>query len=172
MSVSLWQNAVKRLTDTLVVILPDHSNQIQTNYTSYAKELNDLHAETLQAIADIPEKQRVLVTAHDAFGYFGKTYDIKVRGLQGISTSSEYGLKDLEDLTEYLMEQSIPAIFVESSIPDRSIQAVIRGCKEKGHNIKLGGTLYSDAMGAENTPEGTYVGMIRSNVTTIVNGLR
>jgi manganese/zinc/iron transport system substrate-binding protein len=114
----------------------------------------------------------VLVTAHDAFGYFGRAYDIEVRGLQGISTVSEFGLADISSLVDMLAGRKIKAVFVESSVPRRSIEAVVKGVKDRGHDIVIGGQLYSDAMGTAGTPDGTYIGMVSANVNTIVKALR
>ncbi len=123
-------------------------------------------------MAGIPEEQRVLVTAHDAFGYFGRAYDMEVMGLQGLSTDAEYGLGDVQALVDTLVTRNIKAVFVESSISERSINAVIEGAKEKGHTVSIGGELFSDAMGEEGTEEGTYLGMYRHNVDTIAKALK
>jgi manganese/zinc/iron transport system substrate-binding protein len=124
-----------------------------------------------QQIALIPQEQRVLITAHDAFEYFGRAYNIEVRGLQGISTVSEFGLKDITDLVQFIIDRKIKAVFVETSISERSINAVVEGCRQKGHEIQIGGSLYSDAMGASGTPEGTYIGMVNANIVTITKAL-
>ena len=114
----------------------------------------------------------MLVTAHDAFNYFGNSHGMEVRGLQGLSTDSEYGLKDIQNIVDFLVENNIKAVFIESSVSDKAMKAVIEGAKEKGHTIKIGGELYSDAMGAEGTAEGTYIGMYKHNVNTIVDSLK
>ena len=113
-----------------------------------------------------------MITAHDAFGYFGKAYQFEVKGLQGISTVSEYGLKDVSNLVNFITEREIKAVFVESSVSDRSLKAVTEGCKSKGHHVKIGGTLFSDAMGEAGTIEGTYIGMVQYNVNTIIHSLK
>lgn len=120
----------------------------------------------------IPATQRVLITAHDAFGYFGDAYKIEVRGLQGISTLSEFGLRDVTDLVNFIIARKVKAIFVETSVSQKSIEAVLQGCREKGWNVKIGGTLFSDAMGNAGTPEGSYVGMVNANVGKIVESLK
>lgn len=142
------------------------------NADAYLAELEKLDAEVAEQIQTIPDQSRVLVTAHDAFGYFGQAYGIKVMGLQGISTASEAGTKDVTDLRDYLVEHKIKAVFIESSVPRKAIDAVIQGAKEKGHELVIGGELFSDAMGEEGTTEGTYLGMIRHNVKTIVEALK
>ncbi len=145
---------------------------IRKNADAYIAQLKELDEYAAKQIASIPEGQRVLVTAHDAFGYFGKAYGIKVMGLQGISTASEYGSKDVSDLRDFLVTNKIKAVFVESSVPKKSIEAVIQGAAKQGHDVKIGGELFSDAMGEEGTPEGTYLGMVRHNVDTIVKALK
>jgi manganese/zinc/iron transport system substrate-binding protein len=134
--------------------------------------MRTLHAYCKEQIAAIPEAQRVLITAHDAFGYFGRAYGIKVVGLQGISTSSEYGPRDISRIVNMILSTRVKAVFIESSVPKRSIEAVVEGCKARGHSVRIGGTLYSDAMGTAGTPEGTYPGMVKHNVDTIVAALK
>ncbi|TLS53757.1 manganese transporter [Paenibacillus antri] len=170
--VKLWMQAAETVQRELAKLDPDNAGTYEANAKAYLAELEALDAYARERIATIPEGQRVLVTAHDAFGYFGKAYDIEVRGLQGISTASEAGSKDVTDLRDFLVERKIKAVFVETSVSNRSITAVIEGAKKLGHDLKEGGTLYSDAMGEEGTPEGTYVGMVRHNVDTIVNALQ
>lgn len=171
-NVKLWMTATETIRDALIEFDPDHKADYQKNAETYLNKLKVLDQEIAEKIASIPEKSRVLVTAHDAFGYFGDAYNIKVMGLQGLSTASEAGTKDLIDLRDYLVENKIKAVFIESSVPRKAIDAVIQGAEEKGHKIEIGGELFSDAMGEEGTPEGTYVGMVRHNVDTIVNALK
>jgi len=171
-SVQLWLDVVQFISKNISEIDKDHASFYKENTTQHVKELTSLHNWTQEQIKMISEQQRVLITAHDAFGYFGRAYGMKVKGLQGLSTAAEYGLKDVTNLVDYISENKIKAVFVESSVSDRSIKAVIEGCKNKEHNVVNGGTLYSDAMGAANTPEGTYIGMVKYNVTTIVNALK
>jgi len=170
--VGLWMEAAETVRDELAAFDPERAEQYAANAEAYLTELRALDDYVREQIASIPEERRVLVTAHDAFGYFGAAYGIEVRGLQGISTASEAGSKDVTDLRDFLVERRIPAIFVETSVSDRSISAVIEGARELGHDIEEGGTLFSDAMGEAGTPEGTYVGMVRHNVDTIVNALK
>lgn len=170
--VSLWKEAVKQIHTTLVAYDSSH-NQPYTRATElYLSRLDSLHAAVKVHLLDIPEEQRVLITAHDAFGYFGDAYQIEVRGLQGISTVAEFGLRDVTDLVDYIIDRKIKALFVETSVSEKSINAVVQGCRKKGWNIKIGGSLYSDAMGEEGTPEGTYIGMVHANVKTIVKALK
>ncbi|WP_397376200.1 metal ABC transporter solute-binding protein, Zn/Mn family [Paenibacillus sp. sptzw28] len=167
-----WMTATESVRDTLVEKDPENADDYRNNAENYLKQLRLLHDEVAEKIKSIPEASRVLVTAHDAFGYFGDAYGIKVMGLQGISTASEAGTKDVTDLRDYLVENKIKAVFIESSVPRKAIDAVIQGAKAKGHEMNIGGELFSDAMGEEGTPEGTYIGMVRHNVEIIVGALK
>lgn len=170
--IELWQYAVDRVTEGLIEADPDNEEEYQNNAEAYKKELDVLHTYAKDKIAEIPKKSRVLVTAHDAFQYFGKAYGMDVLGLQGLSTESEYGLNDIERIIQTLIERDVKAVFVESSVSDKSINAVIEGAAEEGHEVEIGGELYSDAMGAADTEEGTYTGMFRHNIDTIVDSLK
>ena len=168
---ALWQKAAERIHAILVEHRPDQKSYFDERAAVYLAKLADLHEYAKAQIATIPEAHRILVTAHDAFGYFGRAYGMEVLGIQGISTSSEYGLQDLNKLIDLITSQNVQAVFVETSISHASIEALIAGAKSKGHSVRLGGTLYSDAMGEAGTPEGTYLGMFRHNVDTIVEAL-
>jgi len=170
--VSLWSHAVRLIADSLAALDAAHAVEYRGRADRYRQRLDSLDRWIRTTISAIPREQRLLITAHDAFGYFGAAYDIEVRGLQGISTVSEFGLADINTLVRTIVERRVRAVFVESSVPRRSIQAVVEGVKGRGHTVAIGGTLYSDAMGARGTPEGTYVGMVSSNVRTIVNALK
>jgi len=170
--VQLWITAVETVRDHLIQADPGRKADYEARAAAYIGELEDLDRYVRKQIASIPKKRRVLVTAHDAFGYFGRAYDIQVVGLQGINTASEYGLSDVQQLVNLLTERKIKAVFIESSVPKRSIEAVVKGAAAKGHRVSIGGELYSDALGEAGTPEGTYVGMIRHNVDTIVSALK
>lgn len=170
--VELWLDVSQFISEKLSEIYPDKADTFRNNAKSYQDSLKKLHEETRSKIASIPKERRVLITAHDAFGYFGKAYDIEVKGLQGISTLSEFGIKDVKDLVDFIVTRKIKAVFVETSIPKKSLEAVVRGCQQRGHKIKIGGTLFSDAMGEADSPEGTYIGMVQTNVNTIVNALK
>jgi manganese/zinc/iron transport system substrate-binding protein len=171
-SVLHWQKAMAFAAKQIALKDTLNADEYTLNANKYSNTLIELNRWVLQEIESLPENQKIMITAHDAFGYFGEAYHIKVRGLQGISTITEFGLKDITDLVNYIVENRVKAVFVESSVPTRAIDAVVEGCAAKGHQIKIGGTLYSDAMGAEGTPEGTYVGMVKSNVSKIVKGLK
>jgi manganese/zinc/iron transport system substrate-binding protein len=168
----LWHQVIDSLSIELQNHFPASKTAIQINHARYAAEIDSLHLFATSELARIPAEQRVLVTAHDAFSYFGKRYAIEIHALQGISTVAEFGLKDITDLVELVSSRKIKAIFVESSISPRSIESVLTGCREKGHAVNLGGTLYSDALGTSGTPEATYIGMMKANITTIASGLR
>lgn len=170
--VSLWKQVVIKINNSLKEFDPSNAKYYQQNTADYLTQLDSLHRWVQQQIAGIPEEQRVLITAHDAFEYFGRAYNIEVRGLQGISTVSEFGLKDITDLVQFIIDRKIKAVFVETSISQRSIKAVVEGCRSQGHDVRIGGSLFSDAMGAENTPEGTYLGMVNANVITITQALK
>jgi len=170
--VSLWSQAVQLIGDKLAGLQPSQAAAYRKRTQRFRGQLDTLHRYVARQISSIPEQQRVLITAHDAFEYFGQAYNIEVHGLQGISTVSEYGLRDISQLVDFIVDRQIKAVFVESSVPRRSLEAVVEGCRQKGHEVSIGGTLYSDAMGAEGTPEGTYPGMVRSNVQTIVGSLK
>lgn len=170
--VKLWIEAAETVRDHLIQADPDRKENYEARAAAYIEELEELDRYVREQIASIPKERRVLVTAHDAFSYFGQAYDIEVVGLQGINTAAEYGLKDVQKLVNLLTERKIKAVFVESSVPKRSIEAVVKGASEKGHRVKIGGELFSDALGEAGTPEGTYIGMIRHNVDAIVSALK
>ena len=170
--VSLWRQALPAVRDALTARAPQHAAKFAERCTAYELELEQLHDECLVKLASIPASLRVLVTAHDAFHYFGRAYSVEVRAVQGVSTESEAGVRDINQLVEFLVERKIKALFVESSVSARNIQALVEGCQSRGHSIVIVGELFSDAMGAANSSEGTYPGMVRHNLYTIVAALR
>lgn len=170
--IDIWKSAISDITNTLEKELPQNKDVFNKNEEIYFQKLKELSDWSEERINEIPEKQRVLVTAHDAFNYFGNSHSMEVRGLQGLSTDSEYGLKDIQNIVDFLVDRNIKAVFVESSVSDKAMKAVIEGAKGKGHSIQIGGELFSDAMGAEGTEEGTYIGMYKHNVNTIVDSLK
>jgi len=169
--VALWAGAAREVRDTLVAADPAHAPGYQARATLYLAELERLDAEARTKSAAVPKASRVIVTAHDAFGYFGRAYGYEVVGLQGISTASEAGAKDVRRLADLIAARRIPAIFVESSVAPRTIEAVQEAVRSRGFDVAIGGSLYADAMGSEGTPDGTYVGMVRHNVDTITTAL-
>ena len=171
-SVELWTKAVTNIIKKMVQLDEKHAAQYTKNGEAYLTKLRQLHEEVKIGIAGIPEGQRTIITSHDAFTYFGKAYDIEVDALQGISTVTEFGLKDITNMVDKIVAKKTKAIFVESSVAPKSIEAVIAGCKKKGQDVKIGGSLFSDAMGEEGTPEGTYIGMIQHNLKVITESLK
>ncbi|WP_042221124.1 metal ABC transporter solute-binding protein, Zn/Mn family [Oceanobacillus manasiensis] len=170
--ISLWKQAAEAVRDGLIELDPDNESIYNENTSNYLSELDDLEAYAKDRFTEIPEESRVLVTAHDAFNYFGEAYGFDVIGLQGLSTESDYGVNDVQHIIDTLVERNIKGVFVESSVSERSINAVVEGAKEAGHDVAIGGELYSDAMGEAGTEEGTYIGMFRHNVDTIVESLK
>jgi manganese/zinc/iron transport system substrate-binding protein len=170
--VALWSDAMLVVRDALAAFDPAHAGEYKASAEAYQKQLVELGDYTRHEIASIPEKQRVMVTAHDAFRYFGRAYEIEVRGIQGINTEGEASVKEINNLVNLLVARKIKAVFVESSVSERNIRALVEGCRARGHDITIGGELFSDAMGEDGTPEGTYVGMVKHNVDTIVRALK
>ena len=170
--VSLWQSATRTVAAALTSLDPNSAALYAANASAYLAKLETLDQYARSQIATIPAAQRVMITAHDAFGYFGQAYGMEVRGLQGISTASEISAADVQGLTEFITSRKIKALFVESSVPESTVRAVQEAVRSRGHEVVIGGELFSDAMGAEGTPEGTYIGMVTFNVDTIVSALR
>ncbi|MCH1472890.1 MAG: zinc ABC transporter substrate-binding protein, partial [Bacteroidia bacterium] len=148
-------------------------DRILKNYQDYAIKIQSTKT-NLQKLLDeeLDSNQRILITSHDAFEYFGDAFKFKVRGLQGISTTAEFGTKDIKDLTDFIIENQIKAVFVETSVPNKNLEAVVASAQARDYSIRIGGTLYSDALGEKNTPGGTYEGMLISNIKTIIEGLK
>lgn len=169
--VDLWSDTVGTVKEKLIEMDPENTEQYNNNAEAYLEELAQLNQYVLERANSLPEDKRVLITAHDAFNYFGRGYGFEVKGLQGISTESEAGTADVQGLAAIIVERQIPAIFVESSVPPRYIEAVQAAVKSKGFDVKVGGELFSDAMGNPGTPEGNYIGMVRHNINTIVDAL-
>lgn len=169
--VALWQQALDEVIARMAEAFPEDAETFQTNGAAYREELATLDAYVREQAERVPAEQRVLVTAHDAFNYFGRAYGFEVRGLQGISTASEAGAGDVQDLIAFIVERQIPAIFVESSVSPATIEAVQEGARAQGWEVAIGGQLFSDAMGQEGTPEGTYIGMVTHNIDTIVGAM-
>ncbi len=170
--IELWKKVVLYVCKILQKHMPTKSDFFYKNATNYIQQLDELKTFVIKKLNEVPESQRVLITAHDAFGYFGRAFHLEVKGLQGISTAAEYGLKDVTNLINFIISRKIKAIFVETSVSEKPIRAVIEGCGNNGHEVVLGGPIYSDAMGPEGTPDGTYIGMVTANVKTIVRGLK
>lgn len=171
MDVSLWSECVEFVARTLCAFDPPHADEYRASAATYRDELDRLDDYVRRVIASIPESQRVLVTSHDAFGYFGRAYRLEVNSVQGITTEAEAALAEVNALVDFIVQRKIPAIFVESSVSPKNIEHVREACRSKGWEVRLGGELFSDAMGEEGTYEGTYVGMIDHNATMIARAL-
>lgn len=171
-NVLMWAEVSGDVANALVKFDPAHASEYNERQLELAKKLIALDKYCKDELQKIPAERRVLVTAHDAFRYFGKAYDIDVRGIQGVSTDSEAAVKQINELVDFLVQRKIKAIFVETSVPKEHVRSLLEGCKAQNHEVTIGGELFSDAMGEEGTPEGTYEGMIRHNVNTIVKALQ
>lgn len=170
--VSLWASCIDVVVDQLSKLDPEHAAEYRDNAEAYRAKLARLHVWCREEVARIPAAQRVLVTAHDAFGYFGRAYGIEVYAIQGVSTADEADLANINRLVDLLVSRKIKAVFVESSVPPKLVESLIQPAAQRGHKVVTGGELYSDAMGSPGTPEGTYVGMVEHNVNTIVKALK
>lgn len=171
MDVQLWAQALDVVVECLSALDPVHAADYAARGASAREAFAELDDYVQRAIASIPASSRILVTAHDAFQYFGRAYNIEVVGIQGLSTESEAGLEDINRLVDLLVDRRVPAVFVESSVADKNVRALIEGARARGHDVRIGGTLFSDAMGAAGTHEGTYLGMLDHNATTIARAL-
>ena len=166
-----WMKTVEVIRDSLIALLPSHKDTLLKNAEGYLKKLTELDSYAERVLKSVPASSRVLVTAHDAFNYFGRRYGFEVLGIQGISTESEAGEQDIERIVKILVERKISAVFIESTVSDRNIKALVEGAAAKGQQVQIGGQLFSDAMGSAGTYEGSYLGMIDHNVTLISRAL-
>ncbi len=171
MDPTAWSKTVQVIQNKLAELDPKNASLYKNNATQYMQRLEELDAYSMKVLDSVPKTSRVLVTAHDAFNYFGRRYNFEVVGIQGISTESEAGVQDIERIVKLLVDRKIKAVFVESTVSQRNMQALIEGTAAKGHVVTIGGELFSDAMGKPGTYEGTYIGMIDHNVTTIARAL-
>lgn len=171
-NVSFFKILAKTVTAELSGLDPEHAAYYEDNNRRYQNELDILEKNLQSIISELPKEKRILVTAHDAFSYFGHAYDFKVVGLQGISTATEAGVRDVRKLTKFIIANDIKAIFIENSIPIRTIEALQAAVRARNHQVEIGGTLYSDSLGNTDSDEGTYIGMFTFNVQTIVNALK
>jgi len=171
MDVKAWANCIWVVADALAELDPDNADAYQANADAYHGRLMELDQYVRDVMGSVPEERRVLVTAHDAFNYYGRAYGVEVMGIQGVSTESEAGLEDITRLVKLLVARDIPAVFIETSVSDRNVRALVQGAESQGHAVKIGGELYSDAMGSKGTYEDTYIGMIDHNATAIARAL-
>lgn len=168
---SLWRQGVAGVVEELSTFDPSHAEDYAKRGAEYEKQLDELHLRAKELLAKVPADRRVLVTAHDAFGYFARAYDMEVRAVQGISTDTEAGLADVGDLVDFIVQRGIKAVFIENIVSERNIQSLVEGCQAKGHQVVIGGELFSDALGKQGTQTGTFLGMVQHNVDTIVHAL-
>ena len=171
-NIQFFKEFAKKVTKVLSKKDPMNEAQFIENEKNYLQKLEVLDKEINETIEKLPKEKRILVTAHDAFNYFGNQYDFQVVGLQGLSTATEAGVQDVQKLSAFIIENNVKAIFIETSVPQRTIEALQAAVISKGHEVSIGGSLYSDALGSEGTIEGTYIGMFQYNVNTIVNALQ
>lgn len=171
-NINYWKQITKYLTEELSKLDPDNAAFFKKNEKAYLKKLDALEKKVKETIKTLSKEKRILVTAHDAFNYFGKEYGFEVVGLQGLSTATEAGVQDVQKLAQLIIEKEVKAIFIETSVPKRTIEALQQAVKSEGFDVKIGGTLYSDALGSAGTKEGTYLGMFKYNVNTIINALK
>lgn len=171
-NIAYFKLFTQKVTSILSEKDPKNAESYKANETKYLEQLDQLETKIKTTIATLPREKRILVTAHDAFNYFGKNYDFDVVGLQGLSTATEAGVQDVQKLSAFIIEKEVKAVFIESSVPKRTIEALQAAVNSKGHAITIGGTLYSDALGNKGSMEGTYIGMFEYNVNTIVNALK
>jgi manganese/zinc/iron transport system substrate-binding protein len=171
-NIEYFMQFANKVTSVLSDKNPENSASYVENEKNYIAKLNTLQNNIKATIETLSAEKRILVTAHDAFNYFGKNYGFEVVGLQGLSTATEAGVQDVQKLSAFIIEKNVKAIFVESSVPKRTIEALQAAVKSKGHEVIIGGTLFSDALGTAGTNEGTYLGMFQYNVNTIVNALK
>ena len=171
MDVSGWMQAVDAVTGALAEFDPSGADGYRDRAAGYIATLTGLHDYALRVVGSVPERQRILVTAHDAFNYFGRAYGLEVEGIQGMSTESEAGLDRINELVDLLVTRQIGAVFVETTIAERNMRALIEGAAARGHTVVVGGELFSDAMGQPGTYEGTYVGLLDHNITTVARAL-
>jgi manganese/zinc/iron transport system substrate-binding protein len=170
--VNLWKLAMQHASEEIIKWKPEWTKKTEELSRSYQKQLDELNLEVQQKTKQLNESNQALITAHDAFAYFGKAYHIEVKGLQGLSTLSEPGLRDLTGLIQFIIDRNIHAVFAEQTISPKAITAVVAGCANAGHSIKLAGPLYTDSLDSPHTPAGTYIGMVETNLKTIFDSLQ
>ena len=169
---TLWIHVARRVFHELRSVSPEDEAVFAENFERVRRELEELDAWVRAQVEQIPPEKRVLVTAHDAFGYFGHRYGFEVVGLQGISTAAQAGLRDIERVIDVIVSKRLGAIFVESSVPQRNVEAVKAACAQRGHQVEIGGQLHSDSLGPVGSGADDYVGMVKHNVQTIVSALK
>jgi len=167
-----WLDGLAEVVNDLCRKYPEHAVKFRANFKSFSKKVNDQHLLLKQELLQVPAEQRVLITSHDAFHYFGRSFGVRVKALQGISTTQEPGVRDVVNLVTFIVDHKIKALFIEHSVSPKAIRTVMESCAKKGHPVTIGGTLYSDALGDAKSPGGTYLAMLQHNVSTIIKGLK
>ncbi|WP_194851430.1 metal ABC transporter solute-binding protein, Zn/Mn family [Nonlabens antarcticus] len=170
--VDYWSQMTVYVTEKLTENDPENAAYYVENRDTYLEKIKELKKELIAKIDELPQEKRILVTAHDAFNYFGRRFGFNVVGLQGISTATEAGVQDVQRITQFIIDNKVKAVFIESSVPRRTVEALQAAVQAQNHEISIGGELYSDALGSAGTDEGTYIGMYKHNVKTIVNALK
>jgi manganese/zinc/iron transport system substrate-binding protein len=170
-SPDLWIRGLDSVCKRLEQLFPENAVGFRQRFTEYSKRIKETEAQLIQKMSTLDAEKRVLITSHDAFGYYGRAFGLEVHGLQGISTVSEFGVRDLDRLSDFVIERSVRAVFVESSVSPKSIEALVENCRKQGHPLSIGGELFSDALGEDGTEEGTYIGMLTHNTETIYKAL-
>jgi manganese/zinc/iron transport system substrate-binding protein len=168
----IWLQGMEQVVEELAKAYPKYRKRFETNFTKYRRKVEAEQIRLKQELTAVPEERRVLITSHDAFHYFSRCFDVRVRALQGISTTQEPGVQDVVNLVNYIVQHKVKALFVEHSVSPKAIQTVIESCRRKGHSVRVGGTLYSDALGDPGSPGGTYLRMLDHNVHTLIQGLK
>jgi manganese/zinc/iron transport system substrate-binding protein len=168
----IWMNGMEHIMKELSHAYPKYRRLFETNFATYKRKVEQMQEELRLQLTAIPSGQRVLITSHDAFHYFGRCFHVKVKALQGISTTQEPGVQDVVNLVNFIVKNKVKALFVEHSVSPKAIKTVIESCQRKGHRVRIGGTLYSDALGDQNGPGNTYLKMLRYNVLTLTKGLK
>lgn len=166
-----WAKCVDVVAEALAKHDPEGASSYRSNAAAYQAKIRELDAYGRRSLGSIPAEKRVLITSHDAFNYFGRAFGLEVQGVQGLSTESEAGLQRINQLVDMIVDRKVDAVFIETSVPKKNIEALVNGVRARGHELRIGGTLFSDAMGSSGTYEGTYVGMIDHNITTVARAL-
>jgi manganese/zinc/iron transport system substrate-binding protein len=168
----LWLKGIENCKNQLILAFPQYKSQIEINYLVLENQIRIKYQSLQLKMNEIPVEKRVLITSHDAFHYFGRAFDVQVMGIQGVSTVTEPGLSDVSNLVQFILDHKVPAVFIESSVPKKAIESVVEACRSKGHNLKIGGELYSDALGSKKSLGGTYRGMLQHNVSVFVRAMK
>jgi manganese/zinc/iron transport system substrate-binding protein len=168
----IWLDGMEHIVRELSTAYPKYAERFEANFAAYRKQVEAVQKKLKTELSVIPKERRVLITSHDAFHYFSRCFDVEVRALQGISTTQEPGVQDVVNLVNFIVRRKVKALFVEHSVSPKAISTVIESCQRKGHKVRIGGTLYSDALGEKQSPGGTYVRMLEHNVHTLIKGLK